>query len=136
MTTFSHITHHMGKLDNGMYAVKRVTPIVRLGSSSESVYLQQGNFYDASGVVLEPESLPGWVGIEMRKMSPAALKDVGFEEVPSTLSGKLQTSQSQSLVAEWQCPECGKMMDERNKEPHLAKHARHKDVKAVEPKKE
>lgn len=129
MTTFSHITHHMGKLDNGMYAVKRITPIVRLGFGSEVVFLQSGNFYDASGVVYTDETLPGWVLGEMTKLSDAALADVGFKRPEAKPS-----PQPNVEVIIWKCPECHKEMDERNKEPHLAKHARKAQPASTEKK--
>lgn len=131
--TFSHITHHMGRRDGTQQSViTRVTPIVRLGFGSEVVFLQQGNFYDASGKPYDDKTLPGWVLGEMSKLSDEALDSVGFKRPDA------KPSDGPVGTVEWQCPECGKMMDERNKEPHLAKHARHKDVKAppAETKKE
>lgn len=109
----------MGKDSNAQYRVTRITPIVRLGFGSEVVFLQQGNFWDASGKAYDDATLPGWVLGEMSKLSDEALDSVGFKRPDAKPSASPVPEKK-----EWQCTECGKIMDERNKEPHLAKHAR------------
>lgn len=122
----------MGKDSNSQqYRVVRTTPIVRLGFGSEVVFLQSGNFYDASGKTYDEATLPGWVKGEMSKLSDDSLKSVGFTR-PNA-----KPSEQPAGAQNWQCPDCGKIMDERNKEPHIAKHRKHSDVTtSTDPKKE
>lgn len=80
---FSQVVHHMTKLPGQQgYRITAVTPLTRLSNLGETVLLQHGQFWDAGGNPLK--TLPSWVFAEMRKMSPAALKEVGFSEVPAT----------------------------------------------------
>lgn len=75
--SFIPVVHHMTKKAEGQgYRITAITPITRLSSYGEIVQLQGGAFYDAGGKPLE--IIPGWAYDEMRKMSPAALKEAGF----------------------------------------------------------
>lgn len=80
-STFSPVVHHMTKLAGQQgYRITAVTPLTRLSNLGEVVLLQHGQFWDAGGNALK--TLPAWAYAEMRKMSPAALKEVGFAEAP------------------------------------------------------
>lgn len=80
--------HEFGKitLPNGdtRTALTRYSPYVGLsqagddGQSHETVFFQAGQFFDQSGKPLP--NPPEWAKIQLAKMSPAALKDVGYEE--------------------------------------------------------
>lgn len=125
--SYSPITHHMSKVDgSNMYAVTRVTPTIRMAVYGESVLLQNGRVWDDAGKELKPDDYPGWLYTEMGKLTPAALREAGFE-----CSLKPQGAVEESRIppttmgtASWQCPDCSKVMDERSKEAHIAKHNR------------
>lgn len=79
--SFSPIVHHMTKLPGTeQYAITRVTPLTRLSCLSEAVYLQNGMIFSVGGDLMT--NPPAWVFDEMRKMSEASLREVGFERVP------------------------------------------------------
>lgn len=53
----------------------------KLYRRQESVYLQGGRFYGADKHPMKV--IPGWVYAEVAKCSPEALKQAGFETVPT-----------------------------------------------------
>ena len=122
--SFDPITHHMTKIaESQQHAITRVTPIVRLGNSGSIVCLQGGGIYSEDGTeVKEPE---GWVYEAMGKMSPAALQSVGFSKAPERPSTVAAAPPEPAGPVMWSCPDCNKIMDERNKTAHIAKHNRH-----------
>lgn len=123
---FSHITHHMGRVaDTNQYEVTRITPIIRLGVAGSSCYLQGGHCYDEGG---KPMDLPGWAYGEMAKLTPAALKEAGYDSVPTPPSDVKIILDSAVAAGLWQCPDCGKLVDPTDKENHIAKHNRKLDA--------
>lgn len=79
--SFSPVVHHMTKLAGQQgYRITSITPLTRLTNYGEVVLLQHGQFWDAGGNALK--TIPAWAYAEMRKMSEAALKEVGFAAVP------------------------------------------------------
>lgn len=122
--SFSKITHHMSRIaETQQYKINRITPIIKLSQYSESIFLQGGFFYSDDGQSIPTSKLPGWVFSAMSSLTPAALASAGFKEVPKPDSSQL--SAPSLAPGMWQCPECAKTMDERNREAHLAKHAKH-----------
>lgn len=121
--TFSHVTHHMGKNpDNLRYQVVRTTPIVRLNFMSEVVLLQGGRVFSGDGTEMK---LPGWAYEAMSRLTPATLKEAGFDAVPEPPKG-LDTTMTDALApAMWTCPACAKTMQDDNRIPHVAKHNKH-----------
>lgn len=119
--SFTKVTHHMTRIaETQQYAINRVTPIIRLGQYNEVVLLQSGSFYTAEGQpIKEP---PGWVYLAMQNLTPKSLADAGFKEIPKA-PGKLSTEATLEKGL-FQCEKCGKIMDERSKEKHLAEHAK------------
>lgn len=80
-TSFDHVTHHFAKNpDNGQYHVNKVTPIIRVNSGGQSLYLQQGKVLDAGGN--QVKDIPGWFYEEVGKVSDQALHDSGFKQRP------------------------------------------------------
>lgn len=80
-TSFDHVTHHFAKNpENGTFHVAKVTPIVRVNSGGQSLFLQQGRVLDAGGGVVK--DLPGWFYEEVAKVSDQALHDAGFKTRP------------------------------------------------------
>ena len=121
--TFSHITHHMGKTpDTQNHKVVRVTPIVRLGYMGEIVLLQGGRVFSDDG---EEMALPGWAYEAMSRLTPTALKEAGFEAVPTPPKGLDTTMPDAKAPAMFTCPACSKVMEDGNRVPHLAKHNKH-----------
>lgn len=81
MTKFSAVVHHMNKdPETNRYRVTHITPLTRLSANGEVVMLQSGAFFDAGGVEIKSVDVPVWALKEMAKMTPKALKEVGFEE--------------------------------------------------------
>lgn len=121
--TFSHVTHHMGKTpETQNHKVVRVTPIVRLGYMGEVVLLQGGRSFSDDG---EELALPGWAYEAMARLTPAALKEAGYDALPEAPKG-LDTSMTDAKApALFTCPVCAKVMQDDNRVPHLAKHNKH-----------
>lgn len=118
---FSPITHHMTRVaESQLYKINRVTPIVRLGQLSDVVLLQGGQSYSEDGA---PCELPGWAYAAMARLTPAALKDAGFDAAPEPPAGVLVPEpMKEVLPAMWQCPACNRVLDEGARESHIAKH--------------
>lgn len=74
--------HVVEKVPNkNEYRLKEIHPVVRLSSGEEVVFIQDGTVYDAGGNVLEEDTRPGWFISEVGKMTPTALREVGFRIV-------------------------------------------------------
>lgn len=119
--SFSKIIHHMGRVpETQQYKINRVTPSIRLAQYNEVVLLQGGSFYSPEGQAIK--EVPGWVYMQMQNLTPAALSEAGFKEVPK--APKNVSTEPTIEKGLWQCDHCGKMMDERLKEKHLAEHSK------------
>lgn len=122
--SFSHVTHHMGRIPETQQSkVIRTTPIIRLGNYGDVVLLQGGRFFYDNGE--EVKDLPGWVYGAMERLTPAALKEAGFSELPKAAPGIDTRLIEPTAAKEWTCPVCTKSMPEDNKIPHIAKHNKH-----------
>lgn len=122
MSTFSHVTHHFTRVpETQTMKVTRVTPIVRLTQLGETVYLQNGLCYAAGG---QEMPLPEWAPAAMARLTPACLKEAGFE--PSLADASLDTPTEAPQL--WQCPECHKVMDPGAQAAHIAKHNAHRNA--------
>lgn len=118
---FTHITHHFARVpDTQQYKVTRVTPIVRLTQLGDTIYLQGGRCYTAEGVEMD---LPDWAPAAMAKLTPAVLKEAGYDAIPS--AGPASSVEAPEL---WQCPECHKVMDPGAQAAHIAKHNSHRSA--------
>lgn len=109
MASFPHVVHHTSKIpDTDTYAVTRITPIVRISCPNGSVYLQSGKVLSGGGDVVK--DLPAWFYEEVAKLTPNALREVGFAEcptpsttatvVPASLSGLIAPAQEKEVVVE------------------------------------
>ena len=117
--SFSKITHHMTRnAETQQYKINRVTPIIRLNQYNEVVLLQGGGFYAPEGQPIK--EVPGWVYSAMQNLTPAALDEAGFSEVPK--APKNVSTAPELDKGLFQCEKCGKIMDERSKEKHMAEH--------------
>lgn len=123
--SYDPIVHHMVKVpDKETWVIGRVTPLTRLGHYGEVVILQAGKFWSDGGPELELADLPGWVYDAMSKMSPAALKEVGFAACPVPPQGTAIPVEVAPQQQMWTCPQCEKPMDISAKDAHVAKHNR------------
>lgn len=63
----------------GEFRLKEIHPAIRIAREEQVLFLQDGTVYDASGRVMDLKDLPGWFKEELHKMTPAALREVGFK---------------------------------------------------------